>query len=48
MEKCSPGSVVEIDKETVQYKIKGKVREKECFRRVFVSFKACWQGFLDG
>lgn len=48
VEKCSPGSVVEIDKETMQYKIKGKVREKECFRRVFVSFMACWQGFLSG
>ena len=48
VEKCSPGSVVEIDKETVKYSIKGKVREKKCFRRVFVSFKACWQGFLDG
>nr|XP_020200415.1 uncharacterized protein LOC109786244 [Aegilops tauschii subsp. strangulata] len=48
VEKCSPGSVVEIDKETVQYTIKGKVREKECFRRVFVSFKACWRGFLNG
>ena len=22
--------------------------ENECFRRVFVCFKACWQGFLDG
>jgi zinc finger SWIM domain-containing protein 3 len=20
--------------------------EKECFRRVFISFKACWEGFL--
>ena len=21
---------------------------KECFRRAFVCFKACWKGFLDG
>jgi hypothetical protein len=25
-----------------------KMMEKECFRRAFVSFKACWKGFLDG
>ena len=48
VEMASPGSVVEIDKHTVQYKIKGKSFEKECFRRAFVCFKACWQGFLDG
>jgi transposase-like protein len=24
------------------------ILEKECFRRTFVSFKACWKGFLDG
>ena len=48
VEMASPGSVVEIDKHTVQYKIKKKLFEKECFRRAFVSFKACWQGFLDG
>ena len=47
VEMASPGSVVEIDKHTVQYKIKGKSFEKECFRRAFVCFKACWQGFLD-
>ena len=23
------------------------VMQKECFRRAFVCFKACWQGFLD-
>jgi transposase-like protein len=45
---ASPGSVVEIDKHTVEFKIKGKSFEKECFRRTFVCFKACWQGFLDG
>ena len=45
---ASPGSVVEIDKHTVPFKIKGKSFEKECFRRAFVCFKACWQGFLDG
>ena len=48
VEKASPGSVVTIDKHTVQYKLNGKSRQKECFRRVFVSFKACWQGFLNG
>ena len=48
MEVASPGSVVEIDKHTVQYKIRGKTMEKECFRRAFVCFKACWKGFLDG
>jgi hypothetical protein len=48
VEKASPGSVVSIDKHTVKYKINGKPREKECFRRVFVSFKACWEGFLNG
>ena len=45
---ASPGSVVEIDNHTVPLKIKGKSFEKECFRRAFVCFKACWQGFLDG
>lgn len=48
VEMASPGSVVEIDKHTVPFKIKGKSFEKECFRRAFVCFKACWQGFLDG
>uniref|UniRef100_A0ACD6A4B9 Uncharacterized protein n=1 Tax=Avena sativa TaxID=4498 RepID=A0ACD6A4B9_AVESA len=48
VERCSPGSVVDIDRHTVQYKVKGVTKEKECFRRVFVSFKACWQGFKDG
>ena len=48
VEAASPGSVVEIDKHTVPYKIRGKTFEKECFRRAFVCFKACWQGFLDG
>ena len=48
VEMASPGSVVEIDKHTVQYKIRGKTMEKECFRRAFVCFKACWQGFLNG
>ena len=45
---ASPGSVVELDKHTVRYKIRGKTFEKECFRRAFVCFKACWKGFLDG
>ena len=49
VEMASPGSVVEIDKHTVPYKLKsGRVMQKECFRRDFVCFKACWQGFLDG
>jgi hypothetical protein len=48
VEMVDPGSVVEIDKHTVSYKLKGKTMEKECFRRAFVCFKACWQGFLDG
>jgi transposase-like protein len=48
VEAASPGSVVEIEKHTVPYKIKGKSFEKECFRRAFVCFKACWQGFLNG
>ena len=48
VETASPGSVVEIDKHTVKYKLKGKALEKECFRRAFVCFKACWQGFLNG
>ena len=39
---------LEIDKETVKYNLRGKVKEKECFRRVFVSYKACWSGFLNG
>ena len=45
---ASPGSVVEIDKHTVSYKIRGKSFEKKTFRRAFVCFKACWHGFLDG
>ena len=48
MERACPDSVVEIDKETVKYNLRGKVKEKECFRRVFVSYKACWSGFLNG
>ncbi|XP_073356548.1 uncharacterized protein [Aegilops tauschii subsp. strangulata] len=48
VEMASPGSVVEIDKHTVPFKRKGKSFQKECFRRAFVCFKACWQGFLDG
>jgi hypothetical protein len=48
VEKACPGSVVEIDHHPVEYKMKGKIREKECFRRIFISFMACWKGFLDG
>jgi zinc finger SWIM domain-containing protein 3 len=48
VEKACLASVVEIDRHTVQYKLRGKTMEKEYFRRVFVCFKACWKGFLDG
>ena len=48
VEKACPGSVVEVDKHAVTYKMRKKMMEKECFRRAFVSFKACWKGFLDG
>ena len=48
VEKASPGSVVHIDRHTVQFEKNGQIRSRECFRRVFVSFKACWEGFLDG
>jgi hypothetical protein len=48
VEKTYSGSVVEIDSHTVEYKVRGKTMKKECFRRVFVSFKACWKGFLAG
>ena len=41
VEAASPGSVVEIDKHTFTYKIKGKSFQKECSRRAFVCFKAC-------
>ena len=41
VEKASPGSVVHIDRHTVQFEKNGQSRSKECFRRVFVSFKAC-------
>ena len=38
VETASLGSVVEIDKHIVKYKLKGKTMEKECFRRaLFVS-----------
>ncbi|KAM3297130.1 hypothetical protein ACQJBY_039150 [Aegilops geniculata] len=36
VEMASPGSVVEIDKHTVPFKIKGKSFQKECFRRAFL------------
>ena len=48
VEKASPRSVVEIDHVTVQYKEKGIQKERNCFRRAFVSFKACSEGFLNG
>jgi hypothetical protein len=48
VERASPGSIVEIDKHTVEYKMNNKKFYKECFRRVFVCFKACQKGFLEG
>jgi transposase-like protein len=48
VEKACPESIVEIDTATVSYKVNGKTMEKNCFRRVFVSYKACWNGFLSG
>jgi hypothetical protein len=48
LEKACLASVIEIDRHMVQYKLRGKTMEKECFRRVFVCFKACWKEFLDG
>jgi hypothetical protein len=47
-EKECPESVIEIDSHTVEYKVRGKTMKKEYFRRVFVSFKTCWKGFLAG
>ena len=44
VETASPGSVVEIDKHTVAYKIKGKSFQKECFRRAFS--RLVGRGFL--
>ena len=32
----------------MEYKLKGNKFYKECFRRVFVCFKACRKGFLEG
>jgi hypothetical protein len=46
VEKACPRSVVEIDSHTVEYKVSGKTMKKECFGRVFISFKPCWKGFL--
>jgi hypothetical protein len=48
VEKACQESVVEINNHTVEYKVRDKTMEKECFRRGFVSFKACWKGFLAG
>jgi hypothetical protein len=48
VKKACQESVVEIDNHTVEYKVRGKTIEKECFTRVFVSFEACWKGFLAG
>ena len=48
VERASPGSIVEIEKHTVEYKMNNKKFYKECFRRVFVCFKACQKGFLEG
>jgi hypothetical protein len=48
VEKAYQESVVEIDNQTVEYTVRGRTMKKECFRRVFISFKACWKGFLAG
>jgi hypothetical protein len=48
VEKACPVSIVEIDSARVMYKMNGKTQEKNCFRRVFVSYKACWNEFLSG
>jgi hypothetical protein len=48
VEKVCPVSVFEIDHHMVDNKVRGKIINKECFRRVFVSFKACWSGLLAG
>ena len=48
VEKTSPGSVVEIDYHKEEYIVEGKRKEKNCFRRAFVCFKACSNGFLTG
>jgi len=48
VEKASPGSVVEIDYHKEEYTVGGKKKEKNCFRRAFVCFKACSNGFLNG
>ena len=41
VEKACPRSVVEIDHHPVEYKMKGRIREKDCFKRIFISFMAC-------
>ena len=48
VERASPGSIVEIDKHKVEYKINNKKLYKECFRRVSMCFKACQKGILEG
>ena len=45
VETASPGSVVEIEKHTVNYKLKGKALEKECFRRAFFVSRLAGWGF---
>jgi hypothetical protein len=48
VEKACPKSIIEIEIQTLQYKVRGKTREKECFKMFFVSYMACWKGFLHG
>jgi hypothetical protein len=43
VEKACLGSVVEIDNH-MEYKVRGKTMEKECFRRIFCFI----QGMLEG
>ena len=48
VEKASPGSVVEIDNTFVGSTLNGSFVDRNVFRRAFVSFKACHEGFRKG
>jgi hypothetical protein len=48
VEKTCLESIIEIETQTMQYKVGGKTHEKKCFRRIFVSYMASWKGFLSG
>jgi hypothetical protein len=45
VEMASPSNVVELDKHTVQYKIRGKTFEKECFRWPLFVSRLAGRGF---